>query len=149
MIVCTKGAFCGNDGEGTFQAGNSRRGVYYQTLLVALAGYAAPRDVITSLFRECRHSPMNHQPCLVFLLDKSFEFPGELFYWREKNLEVDFIYRYQGCLYAVEVKSGRRKSSRGLEAFLKQFPDAYPVIITVDNFPGFSENPLDFLRALR
>lgn len=77
------------------------------------------------------------------------QLPGELFYWREKNLEVDFIYRYQGCLYAVEVKSGRRKSARGLEAFLKQFPDAYPVIITVDNFPGFSENPLDFLRALR
>ena len=38
------------------------------------------------------------------------QLPGELFYWREKNAEVDFVYRYQGRLYAIEVKSGRRKS---------------------------------------
>jgi len=73
---------------------------------------------------------------------------GELYYWREKNLEVDFIYKYQGKLYAVEVKSGRRKSSRGMDALIKRFPAVNPVIITPDNFPGFSADPLMFLRQV-
>lgn len=76
------------------------------------------------------------------------QLPGQLYYWREKNSEVDFIYKHQGMLYAIEVKSGRRKSTRGLEAFTKQFPDAHPVILTVENFPFFSENPHGFLDSL-
>lgn len=73
------------------------------------------------------------------------QLPGELYYWREKNAEVDFVYRYQGKLYAIEVKSGRRKSAKGLDAFMKHFADACPVIISTDNFPLFSEDPMKFL----
>lgn len=69
------------------------------------------------------------------------QLPGELYYWREKQKEVDFIYTYQGRLYAIEVKSGRRKLSSGLNAFLERFPKAHPVIVTMDNFAVFSENP--------
>lgn len=76
------------------------------------------------------------------------QLPGELFYWREKNAEVDFIYRYQGKLFAIEVKSGRKKTAKGLGVFMKQFPDACPVILTTDNFPLFSEDPKKFLAAL-
>jgi len=76
------------------------------------------------------------------------QIPGELNYWREKNMEVDFVCRYQGVLYAIEVKSGRRKSSKGLEAFLKQFPTAHPIIMTSDNFALFSADPLKFLRSM-
>lgn len=76
------------------------------------------------------------------------QLPGELYYWREKNAEVDFVYRYQGRLHAIEVKSGRRKTARGLEEFMKHFPDARPIIMTPDNFPLFSENPKKFLAAL-
>jgi hypothetical protein len=76
------------------------------------------------------------------------QLPGVLYYWREKNAEVDFVYRYQGKLYAIEVKSGRRKSTKGLEAFMKHFTDARPVIISTDNFQLFSENPQKFLAVL-
>lgn len=76
------------------------------------------------------------------------QLPGELFYWREKNAEVDFVYRYQGKLYAIEVKSGRKKSAKGLEAFVQHFPEARPVILTPDNFLQFSENPKMFLARL-
>jgi len=76
------------------------------------------------------------------------QLPGELFYWREKNAEVDFIYLYLGRLYAIEVKSGRRKSAKGLETFMKQFPAAVPIIMTTENFPLFSEDPKKFLAAL-
>lgn len=76
------------------------------------------------------------------------QLPGALYYWREKNAEVDFIYRYQGVLYAIEVKSGRRTASKGLDMFMKQFPDARPIILTTDNFPLFSKAPLKFLQSL-
>jgi len=76
------------------------------------------------------------------------QLPGELYYWREKNAEVDFVYRYQGRLHAIEVKSGRNKNSKGLDAFRRDFPDARPVILTPDNFPLFAENPTRFLSLL-
>ena len=76
------------------------------------------------------------------------QLPGELFYWREKSAEVDFVVRYQGKLYAVEVKSGRKKSTKGLAAFMQQFPEAHPVIVTPDNFASLSENPKKFLETL-
>jgi predicted AAA+ superfamily ATPase len=76
------------------------------------------------------------------------QLPGELLYWREKNAEVDFVYRYHGSLYAIEVKSGRRKSAKGFDVFLKQFPDAHPVILSPDNFTLFSADPLKFLSLM-
>lgn len=76
------------------------------------------------------------------------QLPGELFYWREKNMEVDFVYRYQSRLYAIEVKSGRERSSKGLAAFVKHFPEASPVVLTPDNFPKLSEDPKKFLATL-
>jgi predicted AAA+ superfamily ATPase len=79
---------------------------------------------------------------------EAMQLPGELFYWREKNAEVDFVYRHQGELYAIEVKSGRKKSLRGLEQFMKQFPHAKPVIVTPENFVSFSRQPKKFLTEL-
>ncbi|MEW6292605.1 MAG: ATP-binding protein [Pseudomonadota bacterium] len=76
------------------------------------------------------------------------QLPGELFYWREKNAEVDFVYRHQGKLYAIEVKSGRKKSAKGLEAFMKHFPDAKPVIVTPENFATLSIAPAEFLASV-
>jgi len=76
------------------------------------------------------------------------QLPGELFYWRENNAEVDFVYDYQGRLYAIEVKSGRKKSAKGLEAFMHHFPQAFPVILTPDNFAKLSEDPRKFLTTL-
>jgi len=76
------------------------------------------------------------------------QLPGDLYYWREKQKEVDFVYKYQGLIYAVEVKSGRRKISRGLNTFLEKYPKAHPVIVTPENFDGFSENPHKFLNTV-
>jgi predicted AAA+ superfamily ATPase len=76
------------------------------------------------------------------------QLPGELFYWREKNAEVDFVYRHHNQLYAIEVKSGRKKSTKGLGAFSQQFADARPVIVTPDNFALLSADPAKFLAML-
>jgi predicted AAA+ superfamily ATPase len=74
--------------------------------------------------------------------------PGQVFYWRERNDEVDFVYQYRDALYAVEVKSGRKKSPKGLTAFCAQAPQALRVIISPENFTQFSGRPRDFLEQV-
>ena len=56
------------------------------------------------------------------LINTSIEYDFELFYWRERGREVDFIVRYRGRLLAIEVKSHNRKTALpGMEAFVKAF----------------------------
>lgn len=53
----------------------------------------------------------------------------ELYWWREGNLEVDFVAkRGDGALAAIEVKSGRVSKS-GMTEFLAQNPQAKPMIV--------------------
>jgi predicted AAA+ superfamily ATPase len=64
----------------------------------------------------------------------------ELFYWRDRNREVDFIVRGKGRLLALEVKSSRRRGSLpGLAAFEDEFsPDRTLLVgrdgISLENF---------------
>ena len=60
--------------------------------------------------------------------------PGQLYYWRENNEEVDYVHSFGKNLLALEVKSGRKKSSKGLVAFLKHFPNAQTQIVTPENY---------------
>lgn len=70
----------------------------------------------------------------------------ELYYWRDASAEVDYVLELDSRLVAIEVKSGRKKNSKGLLEFSKHFPKAVPVIISVDNYLAFAKNPLGFLR---
>ena len=74
--------------------------------------------------------------------------PGQVYYWRERQNEVDFVYQYRQQLYAIEVKSGRKKSAKGLQAFSAQAPSAKSIILTPDNFAHFSQAPIAFLENL-
>ena len=76
------------------------------------------------------------------------QLPGELYYWRENQAEVDFVYKDQGRLFAIEVKSGRKKSAKGLDAFAEKFPKVSRIILTPENFSQFSDSPNKFLAAL-
>lgn len=57
--------------------------------------------------------------------------PGtEVGWWREGQVEVDFVVTNGRDLVAIEVTSGRRKASLpGLREFLKRFPDARPLLV--------------------
>ena len=56
---------------------------------------------------------------------------GKLFYWREGKYEVDFVWELEGQLYALEIKSGRKRSSKGLEKFIQRYSKSIPVVIDV------------------
>lgn len=54
----------------------------------------------------------------------------ELFYWREGNLEVDFVVRAGRRLLAIEVKSARAPTAHsGLASFVERFPPARPLLV--------------------
>lgn len=55
------------------------------------------------------------------LLNQADEYDYKLYYWREREDEVDFIIDYNRQSIAIEVKSGRRTSNEGLGIFRDRF----------------------------
>lgn len=60
--------------------------------------------------------------------------PGELFYWRSKNLEVDYVLKFGKKIWAIEVKSNDNNSAKGLQAFQTEFPSAELVLVNRENY---------------
>ncbi len=52
--------------------------------------------------------------------------PQRVMYWRERDLEVDYVVEDAAGLCALEIKSGRERDSdrRGLDAFVKRYDSA-------------------------
>jgi predicted AAA+ superfamily ATPase len=69
----------------------------------------------------------------------------ELYYWREGQHEVDFVLKYGKKIWAIEVKSGRKKKMEGLNQFVTKFSNVTPVVITLENYELLESNPLKFL----
>ena len=60
----------------------------------------------------------------------------ELFYWRERNREVDFVVRAGRGVTAIEVKTGRARDMHpGLEAFSTAFKPRRKLLIGADGVP--------------
>lgn len=57
----------------------------------------------------------------------------ELFYWRERNREVDFVVRAGKRLIAIEVKSGRRSDALpGMSVFADAYRTASTLLVGAD-----------------
>jgi len=60
----------------------------------------------------------------------------ELFYWRERNREVDFVLRAGKTVVAIEVKSGARKEGLpGMDAFDRTFQPQRKLLAGSDGIP--------------
>ena len=55
------------------------------------------------------------------LVSQAFVHRFDVFYWRDRNDEVDFIIRKKGCVVAIEVKSNAEKNTKGLNVFRERF----------------------------
>lgn len=71
----------------------------------------------------------------AYLLGRAQEEHFSLNWWREGNREVDFVVTKGRRRTAIEVKSGRVKRSKGLGAFIEQFPGTYALIVGSEEFP--------------
>lgn len=72
---------------------------------------------------------------------------GDLYYWRDGADEVDFVFE-SDRLYAIEVKSGRKRRAGGLSAFRTRFPAAVPVVVAPEDYEAFDRDPAAFLSAI-
>ena len=72
----------------------------------------------------------------------------ELYYWREGNFEVDFVLKRGKEIWGIEVKSGKKRSPRGLEKFKGSFPQAKTVIISPDNYFEVVVNPILYMEKV-
>ena len=71
----------------------------------------------------------------------------ELFYWRDRNREVDFIVRAKGRILAIEVKSSRRRGSLpGLAAFTDAFSPDRTLLVGGDgiSMEDFLSRPVEY-----
>jgi len=72
---------------------------------------------------------------------------SEVFYWRERNVEVDFIVRHRQVLTAIEVKSGRASAARsGLDIFSAAFNPQRKLLVGADGIAieSFLSRPVEF-----
>lgn len=65
----------------------------------------------------------------AYIVGRAFLHRMEVFYWRERNLEVDFVLRYRGQLVALEIKSNSEKTTKGLEEFDKRFHPVRSLVV--------------------
>jgi predicted AAA+ superfamily ATPase len=65
----------------------------------------------------------------AYLLARGQEEGFEVYWWRERNYEVDFVIKKGSQLTAIEVKSGRVKGVGGSLVFKQQYPDALSLIV--------------------
>lgn len=73
----------------------------------------------------------------AFLINKSIDDGFDVMWWREGNDEVDFVIADDEDVTAVEVKSGRVKSTRGMTRFVLENPRVHTLVV------GSYECPLE------
>ena len=83
----------------------------------------------------------------AYLISQAFVHRFEVFYWRERNDEVDFILHKKGSLIAIEIKSNAEKKTAGLEKFKQMFNPKQAFIvgdggISVEDFLSMDINKL-------
>ena len=106
--------------------------VYNNALLTALTEGVSYEKVFTDpqLWGRWVESAVG-----CYLLDKADELECDLFYWRENNEEVDFVLRRADKVLAIEVKSGKRQSNRGLSTFRQMYNPQHSLVVGGQTLP--------------
>ena len=105
--------------------------VYNTSLLSALSGVTFKKAFITpALWGRWVESAVG-----AHILNKAEELDFKVYYWREKNNEVDFIIEYDRRCVAVEVKSGHRTVNEGLPVFGGKFHPVHSFVVGSGGVP--------------
>jgi len=127
-------------GEVVRQRGSSPKlQVFNTALMSAIAGpLASARDA-------AYRGRLAESAVGAHLVNAAADHDVEVFYWRERDREVDFVVKSGADLLAIEVKSGAARTHQpGLDAFTRAFPRARPLIVGGDGVPleAFLERPV-------
>jgi predicted AAA+ superfamily ATPase len=91
-------------------------------------------------FSEIRQQPTEWGRWLesavgAYLLAEAAEKGFQLYYWRERNQEVDFVLSYGKKVVGLEVKSGKKGTTAGMAAFRKKYPHAKVYLVGEAGIP--------------
>ena len=111
---------------------SSPRLMVYDTALMT-ATYGRYRDFL--LTDPERKGHLVESAVGAFLLAQSKKQHFEVHWWREGSCEVDFVLAQGESVTAIEVKSGRVKSLKGLTAFVNHVPHAKTLIVGSSSCP--------------
>lgn len=105
--------------------------VYNNALLTAYKGTSYEKDRIDpQIWGRWVESAVG-----AYLLGGAEEGSYNVYYWRERSNEVDFIIVRQEEVIALEVKSGRRGMNSGLPKFCELFQPKHALVIGTDGIP--------------
>jgi uncharacterized protein len=128
-------------GEVVRQRGSSPKFQVFNTaLMTAIAGPPTDASQDASFRGRLVESAVG-----AHLVNAATDHDIEVFYWRERDREVDFVVRAGRDLLAIEVKSGAALTHHpGLDAFTGAFEGARPLIVGGDGVPleTFLERPV-------
>ncbi|MBR5823492.1 MAG: ATP-binding protein [Paludibacteraceae bacterium] len=82
------------------------------------------------------------------LLNVAIENDCNLYYWRDKNDEVDYVLEHQGAILAIEVKSGRRGMNSGLPRFGERYKPFNSIVVGTDGISIEEFLKSDIMRLL-
>ncbi len=105
---------------------SSPRFMVYDTSLMTYADGAHRRRLLENTTDRGR---LVESAVGAYLLARGNEEGFEVYWWRERSHEVDFVIRNGSLLTAIEVKSGRVKNVGGSLVFKQLYPEALSLII--------------------
>jgi len=105
---------------------SSPRFMVYDTSLMTYADGTSRRRLLDNATDRGR---LVESAVGAYLLARGNEEGFEVFWWRDRNNEVDFVIKKGSQLTAIEVKSGRVKNAGGSLVFKKMYPGALSLVI--------------------
>ncbi len=101
----------------------------FQVYNNALKNIYVPLSFQQALFNRREWGQIFESGIGAYLVSQAFVHRFEVFYWRDRNEEVDFILRKKGSLVAIEVKSNAEKQTKGLSSFKELFNPLHAFIV--------------------
>ena len=105
---------------------SSPRFVVYDTSLLTYADGTSRRRLLDSPTERGR---LVESAVGAYLLGRSKEDGFDVYWWRNRSDEVDFVIKKGSQLTAIEVKSGRIKNVGGSLVFKKHYPEALSLVV--------------------
>lgn len=82
----------------------------------------------------------------AYLVSQAFVHRFDVFYWRERNDEVDFVLRKKDVMVAIEVKSNSEKTTAGLTKFKTMYNPHLAIIVGDSGIPAEEFMKMDLRR---
>ena len=118
--------------------------VYNTALLIAFSGYTYRKAfTVPKVWGRWVESAVG-----AHLLNLADETGYKVYYWRNRDDEVDFVLEYNHKCIAIEVKSGRRTTNNGIRIFKEKFSPMQTFIVGNGGIPieeFLSINPAEIL----